>query len=58
MLSWVPKSNKLSYPVIMPSKLEYQFSLFGFFTMKVSAQDIKAANIELNATELDIDFMT
>ena len=42
----------------MPNKLDYQFSLFGFFTMKVSATDIKAANIELDANELDIDFMT
>ena len=57
-LSWIPKSNKLSYPVLMPNKLDYQFSLFGFFNMKVSASDIKAANIEMNASELDIDFMT
>jgi hypothetical protein len=42
----------------MPNKLDYQFSLFGFFTMKVTASDIKAANIEMNASELDIDFMT
>jgi hypothetical protein len=58
VLSWIPKSNKLSYPVLMPNKLDYQFSLFGFFTMKVTASDIKAANIEMNASELDIDFMT
>ena len=42
----------------MPNKLEYQFSLFGFFTMKVTASDIKAENIEMNASELDIDFLT
>ena len=42
----------------MPNKLDYQFSLFGFFNMKVSASNIKAANIEMNASELDIDFMT
>ncbi len=58
VLGWIPKSNKLSYPVLMPNKLDYQFSLFGFFTMKVTASDIKAANIEMNGSELDIDFMT
>ena len=45
LLSWIPKSTKLTYPVLMPNKLDYQFSLFGFFPMKVSASDIKAANI-------------
>jgi hypothetical protein len=57
LISWLPK-GEVSYPVIFPSRVKYQMLELGLLKIEVVAKNVRGSKIEMDVSELDVQFVT